>query len=138
MDNAIIAGAVGGILGTVLTIIWNYINIFVSNKVTRQREFDKWLLSERHKASVEILKVVALDPNGEELDKWTNQLRDASVRLQLLYPSGCAPEPLKSTLEEIFQFAKKKKQGIQSDNWKSDFKDFTTKLRCELAKSLSN
>ena len=127
----------GGIFGTIITVISNVSSVFITNKLTREREIEKWLLSERHKASIEILEILSLNPKDDELKNWTYQLRSSSLKLQLLYHSGDAPEPLRTTLEEVFQFVQRKKDGCESDRWSADFKVFVKKLRRELAQSLS-
>lgn len=127
----------GGIFGTIITVISNVSSVFITNKLTREREIEKWLLSERHKASIEILEILSLNPKDDELKNWTYQLRSSSLKLQLLYHSGDAPEPLRTTLEEVFRFVQRKKDGCESDRWSADFKVFVKKLRRELAQSLS-
>lgn len=128
MDWSVIITSVlaGGLSGQIITLFGN-------NHFTNKREYAKWRLSERHKAIIEILDVLASSPKDEELQRWTHKIRNASLKIHILYKNGTAPLGVNDALEEVFKLAKAKKHNKQSDNWDKEFRESVSKLRKELA-----
>jgi len=127
----------GGIFGSIITVTASVFNVFITNKLTKDRERRTWILSERHKASVEIIDILSMKLKKDDFEDWTYRLRNSSLKFQLLYESGDAPYPLRKTLEDVFKLVQAKKDGHQSENWSDELKVYTKKLRHELADSLS-
>lgn len=138
MDWSTVGPAVlaGGIFGSIITVLVNILNVFITNKLTKNREKGTWVLSERHKVAVEIIDTLSMKVKEGDLEDWTYKLRNSSLKFQLLYESGDAPSPLRETLEEVFKLIQAKKDGSQSEDWAEELKESTKKLRRELAKSL--
>lgn len=138
MDLATIGTAIlaGGIFGSILTVTGAVSSVFITNKLATDRERNSWVLSERHKASIEILDILSLKVKQDGFDDWTYRLRNSSLKFQLLYKSGDAPYPLRKTLEDVFLLIQAKKDGNQSEDFPDELKSYTKKLRHEFAESL--
>ena len=128
MDWGVIGTSIlaGGLSGQIITLL-------VTNHFTNKREYAKWRLTERHKAIIEILDVLTSNPQGEELQQWTHRIRNASLKIHILYKDGTAPLGINDALEEVFKLAKTKKKEKQSENWDEEFRETVSKLRKELA-----
>lgn len=129
MDWTIVTTSVlaGGIVGQVITMIG-------TNYLTDKREHKKWRLTERHKAINNILDLLTSDPKNEDLDQWTHKIRNASLKIHILYSDGTAPQPLANALETVFGLAKNKKNDNCSGTWSSEFRDSVSALRKQLSK----
>lgn len=122
--------AAGGLAGP-LTVL------FLGNRLTRKREFEKWILTERYKLYSELLSIVTHIPKDQEtLNKWTYSIRDISLRIHMLFDGGTAPFELDSAIESVFQLARTKKKGTETDSWSEEFRDEVRILRIQLSKNL--
>ena len=132
VDWGIIGTAVlgGGIVGQVFTI-------FATDILVERRENKKWMLSERHKAIVEILDVLTSNPTGDELKNWTHKIRNSSLKIHILYENGTAPTELSDALEFVFQIARRKKNGDDSETCSAEFRASVSDLRKKLSKYIS-
>jgi len=72
----------------------------------------------------------------ESLDKWTYEIRDLSLRIHILFPEGTAPNQLAESIESIFQLARKKKRGEESEEWSSEMRTAVRELRKHMAANL--
>ncbi|WP_428440815.1 hypothetical protein [Photobacterium sagamiensis] len=134
MDLNVIGTSVlaGGIVGQILTL-------FGSNYLTNKREYKKWRLAERHKASTELLDIVTSNPqNLDELSQWTHKIRNSSMKVHILYKNGTAPKKLDDALEAVFKRAQSKKDGSDDDTWSSSFRTEVSELRKQLSNSINH
>ncbi|ABZ75088.1 hypothetical protein Shal_0513 [Shewanella halifaxensis HAW-EB4] len=134
MDWGVIGVAVlgGGIVGQVFTV-------FCTNYLTDKREYKKWRLIERHKASSELLDILASNPQNEsELSKWTHNIRNGSLKVHILYRNGVAPEKLNHALEVAFKLAQREKDGVSSENWSQEFRVSVSELRKQLSNHINH
>ncbi len=117
----------GGIVGQLLTLLWG-------NRLTRNREYNRWLETEKHKLYSELLSVITNIPKQQiELDNWTYQIRDLSQRIHILFEGGTSPRELKSALELTFKFAQEKKDGTDGANWSDEFRTAIRELRKQMS-----
>ena len=134
MDWGIVGTSVlaGGIVGQIFTI-------FCTNYLTDKREYKKWRLTERHKGINELLDVLTLNPQGGDgLSQWTHQIRNASLKIHVLYKNGQAPKELTDALEAVFQLAKEKKSGTESEDWSTQFKTTVSNVRKQLSNHIND
>lgn len=132
MDFSSIFSAIlaGGLAGQIVTLFWG-------NNLTEKREFNKWLVQEKFKLYSELLSLVAYAPkDNESLQTWNLDIRDLSLKIYLLFPSGAPPQDIKESIEDIFQLAKRKKKGENNDELSATFRDTTRNLRQALARNL--
>ena len=126
---AVIAGGLAGQLVTVFGGSW----------LTQRREQKKWLVSERYKCFSELLSVATVIPKSEDdRNSWTYQIRDCSQRMHVLFKGGTAPHALADALEELFQLARERKDGVMRDDWSDLQRENVRVLRCEMANSLTS
>ena len=65
------------------------------------------------------------------------KVKSYCVSIELLFKSGVAPEPLRADMENVFQAVKKRKSLTSEkeiEEWNSNFRTITQKLRKSLAK----
>lgn len=65
------------------------------------------------------------------------KVKSYCVSIELLFKSGFAPKPLRTEMENVFQFVKRRKElTSESDivDWEKEFRVATQTLRTELAK----
>lgn len=128
--NILSAVLAGGIAGQLVTLLWG-------NRLTEQREFNKWLVAERYKLYSELLTLVTHTPKDQDiLDKWTYSIRDISLRIHILFKEGTAPEELAQSIEAVFQLARAKKKGEASDDWSNEMRDAVRTMRKHIAANL--
>lgn len=128
--NILSAVLAGGIAGQLVTLLWG-------NRLTEQREFNKWLVAERHKVYSELLTLVTHIPKKQDaLDKWTYDIRDVSQRIHILFKEGTAPEKLAKSIEKVFQLARAKKKGSASDQWSDELREAVRDMRSNMASNL--
>lgn len=133
MDLGLIGSSIlaGGIAGQILTL-------FGTNYLTNKREYKKWQLTERHKASIELLDILTSNPQApEELSQWTHKIRNASMKIHILYKDGTAPEELSNSLENVFKYAQEKKDGHANNEWSKNFRKSVSTLRKELSNNIN-
>jgi hypothetical protein len=128
--NAILSTILaGGIVGQIVTMIWTH-------KLTRKRDFNRWLETERHKLFSELLTVVTNVPKENDTESWTYKIRDVSQRIHILFDSGTAPREFKDSLELVFKFAQEKKDNQEEMNWDKEFRTVVRGLRKQMSKNL--
>lgn len=72
-----------------------------------------------------------------DFDKVPTKVKSYCVSIELLFKSGFAPEPLRTEMENVFQFVKKRKNltsELDIIAWEKEFRVATQTLRKELAK----
>lgn len=107
------------------------------SRLTEKREFNKWLITERHKLYSELLTLVTYIPKEQpELNKWTYEIRDVSQRIHILFKEGVAPDELANAIEVVFQLAKAKKKGSASENWSNEMRDAVRVMRSNMASNI--
>lgn len=122
--------AAGGIAGP-LTVL------FLGNRLTKKREYEKWMINERCKLYSELLSMVTHIPKDKPtLDKWTYNIRDISLRIHILFENGTAPTELDDAIESVFQLARTKKKGTDTDTWSDEFRNEVRVLRLQLSKNI--
>ena len=128
--NILSAVLAGGIAGQLVTLLWG-------NRLTEQREFNKWLVAERYKLYSELLTLVTHTPKDLEiLDKWTYSIRDISLRIHILFKEGTAPDELAQSIEAVFQLARSKKRGEESDDWSNEMRNAVRTMRKHMAANI--
>lgn len=128
MDWTLISTSVlaGGIVGQILTVIGTHY-------FTNMREYRKWQLQERHKAALELIDILTSNPSSEAISEWTHKIRNASLKIHILYKNGVAPDKLRHALEVVFRLAQLKKDNLQENNWSDDFKIAVSDLRKQIS-----
>lgn len=128
MDWAIIGTSIlgGGIFGQILTL-------YGTSYLTDRREFKKWRFTERYQAINNILDVLTSNPIGDDLNQWTHEIRNASLKIHVLYNNGAAPKLVADQLEEVFTLAKTKKSGESDEKWSEDFRKSVSELKRQLS-----
>jgi hypothetical protein len=117
----------GGIVGQLFTLIWG-------NTLTKKRDYNRWIESERHKLYSEMLILVTLIPKEQkDLDNWTYQIRSSSQRIHILFETGTAPSDFKSALELVFKLAQEKKDDSTDVNWSEQFRMAVRGLRKQMS-----
>jgi len=119
------AGALGGIAGPLLSTIWG-------NNLTSKREYNNWLIQERHKLFSQLLTIVTYTPKDEQsLNEWTYQIRDISQKIHILFKGGCAPKKLNNSIEAVFRMAQELKDADNFDkkNWNGIMRDSIRDMR---------
>lgn len=132
MDFSSIFSAIlaGGLAGQIVTLFWG-------DNLTEKREFNKWLVQEKFKLYSELLSLIAYTPRDvKALQTWPLDIRDLSLKIYLLFPSGAPPQDIKESMEEIFQLAKRKKGGEDSDGLSAKFREAIRDLRQALSRNL--
>lgn len=120
----------GGIFGQVFTV-------FCTSYLTDKREFKKWRLMERHKAIIELFDVITSNPIDEnDLANWSHAVRNASLKIHLLYKNGKAPDKVSFALESVFKLVQEKKARSEGPDWPDRFKESVSILRTELSVNL--
>lgn len=128
--NILSAVLAGGISGQVVTLLWG-------SRLTEQREFNKWLVTERHKLYSELLTLVTHTPKEQSLlDKWTYEIRDVSQRIHILFNEGTAPKELAQSIEVVFQLARSSKKGSATDEWDSEMRNAVRAMRVHMAENI--
>jgi hypothetical protein len=128
MDWTLISTSVlaGGIVGQILTVIGTHY-------FTNIREYRKWQLQERHKAALELIDVLTSNPSVDALSEWTHKIRNASLKIHILYENGVAPDQLRHCLEVVFRLAQLKKENKQEESWSIEFKNAVSDLRKQIS-----
>ncbi|WP_342135510.1 hypothetical protein [Providencia rettgeri] len=132
MDWSVVVTSVlaGGIVGQIFTV-------FCTNYLTKKREYYKWRLVERHKAITGLFDILTSNPHDlNELSQWSHKVRNASMKIHLLYRDGTAPEKVDQALEVVFKLVQKRKDGLDDSNWSLHFKESVSNLRKELSNNL--
>lgn len=132
MDWSVIVTSVlaGGIVGQIFTVL-------CTNYLTKKREFEKWRLVERHKAITTLFDILTSNPHdASKLSQWSHDVRNASMKIHLLYKNGTTPEKVAHALEVVFKLVQKRKDGLDDTNWSLHFKESVSNLRKELSNNL--
>lgn len=130
LSNILSAILAGGLAGQIVTLFWG-------NSLTEKREFNKWLIQEKFKLYSEFLSLIAHTPRDtESLQNWHLDIRDLSVKIYLLFPNGNPPKEIAECMEELFQLAKRKKEGENNDELSAKMRDATRNIRQALSKDL--
>lgn len=129
LNTVLSAILAGGIVGQIVTMIW-------TNKLTRERDFDRWLETERHKVFSELLTVVTNVPKDGSIELWTYKIRDVSQRIHILFDGGTAPREFKGSLELVFTLAQEKKDKKEASDWDKEYRTAVRELRKQMSKNL--
>lgn len=132
MDWTLISTSVlaGGIVGQILTVIGTHF-------FTNVREYRKWQLQERHKAALELIDILTSNPSNDSISNWTHQIRNASLKIHILYNNGVAPDKLRHSLEVVFKLAQLKKDNKQDESWSDSFKEAVSDLKKQISINLN-
>lgn len=134
MDFSSIFSAIlaGGLAGQIVTLVWG-------NSLSEKREFNKWLTEEKFKLYSEFLSLIAHSPKDKDsLQYWHFDIRNLSQRIFLLFPKGNPPGAMARLMEEIFQLAKRKKDGEWNDQLAKAMREVVRSIRAVMAEDLHN
>ncbi len=126
------AGGLGGIAGPVISTIWG-------NNLTSKREYNNWLIQERHKLFSQLLTIVTHTPTDKKsLNQWTYEIREVSQKIHILFEAGVAPKKLNDSIEAVFGMARELKDAddFDKDNWKEIMRDSIRGMRVAMSSSI--
>ncbi|MFQ3247710.1 MAG: hypothetical protein ACI9SP_004369 [Arenicella sp.] len=110
------------------------------DQLTRQAEIESWLRLEKYKAYVEMADLASSHHSQSGNESWPSEIRMASVRIHMLFPSGTAPDDLSDAMQNVFFLALNRRLGKVPQKgvkkWNHDFRDQASKLREILASEL--
>jgi hypothetical protein len=127
--TSVVAGGVGG---QIIALFWG-------NRLTKKREFNKWLEQERYKLFVTLISKASHTPQNQvSLNDWTYQIRDASQQIHLLFENGTAPSELSNSMEVVFRLAQEKKDSsstltFDACTWTNHMREAVSEMRKQMS-----
>ena len=101
----------------------------MSFRFQRKSDFLKW--------SSKFMEYLSKVNSFSNFEGVPTKVKSYCVSIELLFKTGVAPDPLRTSMETIYQDVKKRKEmkdPSEIENWNQKFKDDTHTLRRNLAK----
>lgn len=128
-DLSVWVPAIVSIVSVLLNIVFS---VFIAPRVLRKSNAREKM----HKICTEYQKYLSSVVSFESFDGVPTEIRRFSLEVLLMFKSGKAPEGLTSSMEAVYQAAKRRKHLAPAEitAWEQEFREKVDTLRREMAK----